>query len=96
MLTRAWNSVMDPNQNALMRLPATTRFQLMVVFASLWSVIFCVSAGLVLWLPGYVLVHVALLFIGIFGTGWIFSSARNSPPRVPVEILRRSFIDDRS
>jgi hypothetical protein len=78
VIVTMWKAVMDPEHNALMRLPKTVRFQLIVVLASLWSVIFCVSAGLIVWLPGYVLVHVVLLLIGIFGTGWIFSGAQRS------------------
>jgi hypothetical protein len=83
MLTTAWNAVMDPNKNAFMRLPKTVRFQLMVVLSCLWSTIFCVSAGLLIWLPGYVLAHVALLLIGIFGTSWVFNKAEKSRPNMP-------------
>ena len=82
MLIKTWQAVMDPDHNALLRLPKTTSFQLMVVLASLWSVIFCVSAGLVLWLPGYVLIHVMLLLLGIFGTGWAFRSAEQLSSRL--------------
>jgi hypothetical protein len=72
MLGKFWDSVMNSDQNPLLRLPKTLRFQLMVVLASMWSVIFCASVGIMIWLPGYLLVHVALLLLGIFGTGWIF------------------------
>jgi hypothetical protein len=78
VIVKAWKAVMDPEYNSLMKLPKTVRFQLMVVLASLWSTIFCVNAGLIVWLPGYVMVHVILLLIGIFSTGWIFSSAQKS------------------
>ncbi|MFM9841498.1 MAG: hypothetical protein ACKVOI_00870 [Dongiaceae bacterium] len=77
MPKNALKSVMDPDENALKGLPKTVRFQLMVVLALLWSAIFCISAGVVQWLPGYMLVHVVLLLIGVFGTGWIFRSARS-------------------
>lgn len=79
MAGRLWTAVMDGNSNPLMRLPKTVRFQLMAVLALLWSVIFCVSAGLLVWLPGYVLVHVVLIAIGVFGTRWAFSSAEQKP-----------------
>lgn len=85
MILRTWNAVMDPEQNALMRLPKIVQFQLMVVLASLWSLIFCVSAGLMIWLPGYVLVHVALLLIGVFGTGWIFSGVQRGYSVLPAK-----------
>ena len=78
MLITASKAIMDPDKNALMRLPKTVRFQLMVVLSCLWSAIFCVSAGLVVWLPGYILVHLALLLIGIFGIGWAFKTAEKS------------------
>ena len=79
MAGRLWTAIMDGNSNPLMRLPKTVRFQLMAVLALLWSVIFCVSAGLLVWLPGYVLVHIVLIAIGIFGTRWAFSSAEQTP-----------------
>jgi len=75
MLIEASKAIMDPNRNAFMRLPKTVRFQLMVVLSCLWSVIFCVEAGLMMWLPGYVLAHAVLLAMGIFGTSWAFKSA---------------------
>jgi len=77
MLIKASKAIMDPNINAFSSLPKTVRFQLMVVLSCLWSLIFCVEAGLIMWLPGYVLAHTALLAIGIFGTSWAFKSAAN-------------------
>jgi hypothetical protein len=85
MPDNAWKSVMDPDKNALLRLPKTVRFQLMVVLAFFWSAIFCISAGLIAWLPGYVLVHIVLLLIGIFGTGWLFKNARESSAGMPTK-----------
>ena len=75
MLITAAKAIMDPDKNAFMRLPNTVRFQLMVVLSCLWSAIFCVSAGITMWLPGYIFAHVALLLIGIFGTTWAFKNA---------------------
>lgn len=63
---------MNPESNGLSQLPKLVRFQLMVVLSFMWSIIFCISAGVFVWLPGYMLVHVVLLVIGIFGTSWIF------------------------
>lgn len=76
MMKAIWNSVMDPEQNAFLQLPKAVRFQLMVVLATLWSVIFCVGAGLIAWMPTYILAHVALLLAGVFGTGWVFETYR--------------------
>ncbi len=83
MLITASKAIMDPDKNALMRLPKTVRFQLMVVLSCLWSIIFCVNAGLIVWLPGYILAHVALLLIGIFGTSWAFKQAEKSRSNMP-------------
>ena len=76
MIRQTWNSVMNPEQNALLQLPKSVRFQLMVVLATLWSAIFCVSAGIFAWMPAYVFVHVALLLAGVFGTGWVLDTFR--------------------
>ena len=76
MLRFIFDSVMNPYKNGLATLPKIVRFQLMVTLSVMWSGIFCLSAGLFIWLPGYILVHVALLLIGIFGTGWIFQTAQ--------------------
>jgi hypothetical protein len=79
MIDKAFKSVMDPDSNGLNKLPKIVRFQLMVSLSFLWSVIFCISAGLFIWLPGYLLVHVVLLALGIFGTGWVFNTSKASP-----------------
>ncbi len=72
MLLNMWESVMDSNNNPLRELPKTVRFQLMLILSCLWSTIFCVSAGLMIYLPGYILAHLGLLLIGFFGTAWLF------------------------
>jgi hypothetical protein len=79
MIENIFKSVMDPDSNGLSQLSKTVRFQLMVALSFMWSIIFCVSAGVFVWLPGYMLVHVVLLLIGIFGTGWLFNSSQASP-----------------
>lgn len=76
MLKTFWNSIMDPDRNALMRLPKIVRFQMMIALSVVWSAIFCVSASILVWFPGYVLAHVVLLLIGIFGTSWLFRRAQ--------------------
>ena len=76
MLKAAFDAVMNPYNNAFSTIPKIVKFQLMVTLSVLWSMIFCVSAGLLVWLPGYVAVHVVLLGVGLFGTNWIFQRAR--------------------
>jgi hypothetical protein len=78
IIRKLFGAVMDPNINGLSKSPKIVQFQLMVALSFMWSVIFCVSAGVFVWLPGYVAIHVVLLFFGIFGTGWIFSTAQSS------------------
>ena len=72
MIKTTWNTVMNAEHNPLLALPRVTRFQLMTVLAFMWSSIFCISAGLFIWIPEFVFGHVALLLLGIFGTGFIF------------------------
>ncbi len=72
MFQKIFKSVMDPENNGLSQLPKVVKFQIMVTLSFMWSIIFCISAGVFIWLPGYILVHVLLLAIGIFGTSWIF------------------------
>ena len=72
MIKSAWSTVMNADQNPLLSLPKTTRFQLMTVLAFMWSTIFCISVGLFTWIPEFVFAHVILLLLGIFGTGFIF------------------------
>lgn len=80
---------MDPDQNALSILPKPVKFQLMVVLSLMWSAIFCANAGFLVWLPGYVLVHLVLILFGLFGTGWLFHVARANAP-VPEAVRRQA------
>jgi hypothetical protein len=71
-VTAYWDAVMNPERNPLSKLPKIVRFQLMTVLALMWTVIFCASAGLFMWLPHFIFAHVILLFLGVFGTSFIF------------------------
>ena len=79
MFKKIFGSVMDPDRNGLNQIQKVARFQIMVTLSVMWSIIFCISAGIFVWLPGYVLIHVVLLLLGIFGTGWIFRSSQSPP-----------------
>jgi hypothetical protein len=89
MLNEVWASVMDPETNALMKLPKIVRFQLMVALSFFWSTIFCVMAGVIVWFPAYVILHVLLLLIGIFGTSWLFRKAKKSSHSLAQAIDKR-------
>lgn len=80
MIKSSWRSVMDPDQNALSGLPKPVKFQLMIVLSLMWSAIFCANAGLLIWLPGYILAHVVLIFFGVFGTSLLFRASRANAP----------------
>jgi hypothetical protein len=84
MIKNSWRSVMDPNKNAFRGLPKPVKFQLMAVLSLMWSAIFCASAGMLNWLPGYIFAHVALILIGLFGTSWIFEQAESKRQLVRV------------
>lgn len=79
MFKNIFGSVMDPERNGLNQVPKVVRFQLMVALSFMWSIIFCISAGIFVWLPGYMLAHVVLLLLGIFGTSWIFKTSQSTP-----------------
>lgn len=83
MKRSVFDAIMNPYRNGLVKLPKMVRFQLMVSLSLMWSVIFCTSAGVLVWLPGYVAVHVVLLLIGIFGTSWIFRTAQRRAVKAP-------------
>ena len=72
MIATYWDAVMNPERNPLAKLPKIVRFQLMSYLALMWSVIFCASAGLFVWLPHFFIGHAVLLLLGIFGTSFIF------------------------
>jgi hypothetical protein len=78
MLFNALKEIMDPYRNGFRTLPKTVRFHLMVVLSCLWSAIFCMMAGIIIWLPAYIAAHIALLLIGVFGTSWAFRTAQAS------------------
>jgi len=66
---------MDPTRNPLAKIPPAQRFQIMLMLAIMWSLIFCSMAGIMVWLPAYVGAHVVLLLIGTFVTAMVFRSA---------------------
>ena len=87
---------MDPNQNALKGLPKPVKLQLMVTLALMWSIIFCVSFGVLNWLPGYVFADVGLILVGLFGTTWIFKLAEKRAQPLPAVLPRTHRNPDRA
>ena len=75
MFSNLYSTLMDPERNGLRKIPKAQRFQLMLTLSFMWSIIFCAMAGIMVWLPGYILIHIALIFIGLFGTGWTFKES---------------------
>ena len=73
MLRKMWTSLMRAKNNSLHSLPKTVRLQIMVILSAMWCLIFSISVGVFYLFPGLILVHLVLLIVGIFGTGWVFS-----------------------
>ncbi len=67
--------VMSPEINPLRVLPRIVRFQVMVVLAYMWSVVFSLYIGAVTLLGPSILAHTILL-IGVFFTHGVFERVR--------------------
>ena len=74
MISNAYASVMNPDVNPLRHLHKTVRFQLMTVLALMWSVVFSVWSGMVMWVGPSMLVH-TLLLVGVYFTADVFRRA---------------------
>lgn len=68
-----WNAFMRSKNNSLKILPKAVRLQLMISFSFMWSLIFILSFRIVYWFPGFLITHIILLLLGIFGTSWLFN-----------------------
>lgn len=73
MFKTMWEALMDAKNNSLKTLPKSVRFEIMTILSFMWSLIFALSLGIMYWFPHLVIVHIVLLALGIFGTGWLFS-----------------------
>ena len=71
MLSRTYTLIMNPESNALFRLPKIVRFQLMTVLSLMWSVVFSVWIGAISMI-GPSMAALSILLIGIFFTADIF------------------------
>ena len=71
MLNRTYNLIMNPESNALFRLPKIVRFQLMTILALMWSVIFSVWIGALSMIGPSWAAH-SILLVGVFFTADIF------------------------
>lgn len=75
MFKNFYSMVMDDNTNAFNTLPKTTRFQLMVTLAYMWSVMFSLGIGSFFILGTSVILH-TLIIAGLFFTADLFRRAR--------------------
>ena len=71
MIRDTWNSVMDADNNPLMRLPKMVRFQIMSYLAVMWCMIFTVYTGWLMTLGPSIFAHLIIL-VGIFFTDKVF------------------------
>lgn len=76
MIKSLYRVLMDPEINPLSALPRMVRFQIMVVLAYMWSVVFSLYIGMIALVGPSIAVHTILL-IGVFFTADIFRRARN-------------------
>ena len=76
MFKNWWDALMRAKNNSLKVLPKTARLQIMVYLSMMWSIIFCLSLGIMYFYDELILIHIPILLMGIFGTGWIFSVFR--------------------
>ncbi|NNF76644.1 MAG: hypothetical protein HKN05_01320 [Rhizobiales bacterium] len=72
-----YQSVMDPDQNSLRRIPPAQRFQIMVYLSMMWTAIFCFSASAWAWYGELVVGHIAVA-LGVMITGMTFHNASRS------------------
>lgn len=75
MIRQAYALVMNESLNPLRNLPKIVSFQIMTSLALMWSVVFCVWSGLVVFIGPSMAVH-AVLLIGIYFTSDIFKRFR--------------------
>ncbi len=61
MLSKFYKLVMDPEQNPLRNLSKIVKFQIMCLLSMTWSVVFCLSAGILYLYGPTVLIHVLIV-----------------------------------
>ena len=74
MIANAYAAVMNPEVNPLRQLPKMVRFQIMTSLALMWSIVFALWTGMIMWVGPSMFVH-AILLIGVFFTGDAFRRA---------------------
>ena len=77
-ISNAYASVMDPEVNALRRLPKVVRFQLMTALALMWSVVFAIWIGAVQIIGPSWAAH-AILLVGVYFTADVFRRSYKRP-----------------
>ncbi len=73
MFRKMWESLMNSKNNSIKELPKAVRLQIMISLSFMWSLIFALSLGIINLFPQLVIVHIALLGMGLFGTSWLLS-----------------------
>ena len=61
MIKYFYKLIMDPEQNGLRKLSKIVRFQLMCLLSFTWSIVFCLSTGILFLYGPTVLIHVLIL-----------------------------------
>ena len=75
---KSWyRAIMDPDRNALAKLPPAQRFQVMTIMSVMWTTIFC--ARLSAWaIYGQLVIGHMLVLLGALITGLVFREARRN------------------
>ena len=73
-MKKYWHMVMDERYNPLRILPVTVRYQVMMILAMMWSLIFVSMLSLWAYFPHYILGHIVLLTAGSVITNYTFEN----------------------
>ncbi len=80
MFINLYKLIFDADKNPFWKLPATVRFQVMIILSFMWSVIFSVGIGTWSYFGYSVLVHIPIV-LGVVFTSWIFQKGQTKSPR---------------
>ena len=77
VVSRAWDAVMNEEQNSMRHYPLTTAHLMMQVLAWMWSIIFSLAVGGFL-VFGITMIAHTLILAGVFVTVAVFQIAERS------------------
>jgi hypothetical protein len=84
-----YTAVFDDSSNDLRAMAKPVRFQLMVMLAWMWSVIFSLGIGSFYWFGTMVVAHMLAIF-GVFVTTEVFRRAASNDTRTASSVVHGS------